>query len=303
MADASLSTYPTSVDTFSRISDLDENTLKKSNQYKKLVNAGNYAGAKAYLNDEGNTDLKQCAISAEIVNKHSDAIVAIENDINDNVKSDISNIVERVGNNEQSYGKKISDIENKLGYNISNATDGVSLTINKKTSISIKGSGKTKVYDYNNSGNNITINTPEFICENLKNDPTSIDINYDKSVHFGGTSKFNLYEACFYHSRNEFIDLGSSSNIKCKVTGTDWRYPGGSTTMTSEYYPFAVEGGIRTTQNRWFPFGYNSGSISINAYFGRYTSDSDRMELIVECTGISIDNIGCTCGIIKYYIA
>lgn len=96
MADASLSTYPTSVDTFNRISDLDENTLKKSNQYKKLVNAGNYAGAKAYLNDEGNTDLKQCAINAEIVNKHSDAIVAIENDINENVKSDINDINTRI---------------------------------------------------------------------------------------------------------------------------------------------------------------------------------------------------------------
>lgn len=295
MADASLSTYPTSVDTFNRISDLDENTLKKSNQYKKLVNAGNYAGAKAYLNDEGNTDLKQCAISAEIVNKHSDAIVAIENDINDNVKSDISNIVERVGNNEQSYGKKISDIENKLGYNISNATDGVSLTINKKTPISIRGLGKTKVYDYNNSGTNITIDIPEFIYE-----PVSAEVKYDKSLHFSGSLTNNLYEGCFYHSRSEFIN--DDTKIKCKVTGTDWRYPTGATTMTSEYYPFAVEGGIRTTQNIWYPFGYNSGSRSVNAYFSTYSSDSDRMELIVECTGISIDNIDCTCGIIKYYI-
>lgn len=297
MADATLSTYPTSVDTFGRISDLDENTLKKSNQYKKLVNAGNYAGAKAYLNDVENADLKQCAINAEIVNKHSDAIVAIENDIKGNVKSNINNLAQ----SQNDIVKNVSDIENKLGYNISNATDEVSLTINKKTPISIKGSGKTTVYDYNNSGNNITINTPYFMCENLKNDPVSIDVGYDKSLHFGGTSSFNLYEACFYHSRSEFTDFTSS--VKCKVTGTDWRYPTGVTTMTSEYYPFAVEGGIRTTQNIWYPFGYNSGSRSVNAYFGKYSSDSDRMALIIECTGISIDNIDCTCGIIKYYIA
>lgn len=295
MANASLSNYPTSVDTFDRISDLDENTLKKSNQYKKLVNVGNYAGAKAYLNDVENADLKQCAINAEIVNKHSDAIVAIENDIKSNVKSDISDIVDKVHDNEQLYNRKISDIENKLGYNISNATDGVSLTINKKTPISIKGSGKTKVYDYNNSGNNITISTPEFIYE-----PVSAEVKYDKSLHFSGSLTNDLYEACFYHSRSEFINFTSS--VKCKVNGTDWRDPNGNTTMTSEYYPFAVEGGIRTTQNIWYPFGYNSGSRSVNAYFDRYSSDSDRMELIVECTGISIDNIECTCGIIKYYI-
>ena len=284
MADATLSNYPTSVDTFNRISDLDENTLKKSNQYKKLVNVGNYAGAKAYLNDVGNADLKQCAISADIVNKHSDAIVAIENDINENVKSNINDI-----------NQNINDIESKLGYNISNATDGVSLTINKKTPISIKGSGKTKVYGYNNSGNNITINTPEFIYE-----PVSAEVKYDKSLHFSGSLTNDLYEACFYHFRSEFMNF--SGSVKCKVTGTDWRDPNGNTTMTSEYYPFAVEGGIRTTKKVWYPFGYNSGSISINAYFDRYTSDSDRMELIVECTGISIDNIECTCGIIKYYL-
>ena len=292
MVDASLSTYPTSVDTFNRISDLDENTLKKSNQYKKLVNAGNYAGAKAYLNDVENADLKQCAISADIVNKHSDAIVAIENDINENVKGDINDI-----------NQSVNDIENKLGYNIDDTTNGVRLSINDEV-LDIYGYNKSKV-SLSRGGasvpDRIKISTPYFMCENLKNDPVSIDVGYDKSLHFGGTSSFDLYEACFYHSRSEFMNF--SGSVKCKVTGTDWRDPNGNTTMTSEYYPFAVEGGIRTTKKVWYPFGYNSGSISINAYFDRYTSDSDRMELIVECTGISIDNIDCTCGIIKYYIA
>ena len=84
MANASLSNYPTTIDSFDRISDLDkDSTMIKARQYKSYINAGNYTGAENYL--KNNPDLKQCAISAEIVNKHSDAIVAIENDINNNV--------------------------------------------------------------------------------------------------------------------------------------------------------------------------------------------------------------------------
>lgn len=85
MADASLSNYPESVDSFNRISDLDKDTLKKSNEYKKLINLGRYLEAYNYLNKEENADLKQCAIGAELINKHSDAIVNIENEINKNV--------------------------------------------------------------------------------------------------------------------------------------------------------------------------------------------------------------------------
>ena len=50
MADATLSTYPTTVDTFNRISDLDkDSTMIKARQYKSYINAGNYTGAENYL--------------------------------------------------------------------------------------------------------------------------------------------------------------------------------------------------------------------------------------------------------------
>ena len=97
MADPSLSSYPTAVDNFDRISDLDkDSTMIKAVQYKSYINSGNYTAAENYL--KNNPDLKQCAISAEIVNKHSDAIVAIENDIKDNVKSNINTLTQNQNN-------------------------------------------------------------------------------------------------------------------------------------------------------------------------------------------------------------
>lgn len=297
MANASLSNYPTSVDTFDRISDLDENTLKKSNQYKKLVNVGNYAGAKAYLNDVENADLKQCAISAEIVNKHSDAIVAIENDINNNVKSDISDI--KIKQND--IVKNINDVENKLGYEINGVTNGVRLTINDEI-LDIYGYNKSIVSLKRGSSSapdSISINTPYFLCESF-DDPTGTTIGYNKRLHFGGSQAFNLYEACFYHSGSTFSNF--SDGVKCAVSNTNWRNADGSSKMPSEYYPFSIEGGIRTTNNIWYPFGYNTGSVSVNAYFGTRVSGEDDMKFIVECTGINISNIACTCGIIKYYL-
>ena len=115
MANATLSTYPTTVDTFNRISDLDkDSTMIKARQYKSYINAGNYTGAENYL--KNNPDLKQCAISAEIVNKHSDAIVAIENDINNNVKSDISDVnneIINVKNDIKSLDSSVTSLINK----------------------------------------------------------------------------------------------------------------------------------------------------------------------------------------------
>lgn len=286
MADASLSTYPTSVDTFNRISDLDENTLKKSNQYKKLVNAGNYAGAKAYLNDEGNSDLKQCAINAEIVNKHSDAIVAIENDINDNVKSNINDI-----------NQSVNDIENKLGYKIDNVADGVSLTINNKTPILIKGSGKTTVYDYNNSGNSIIINTSKFICPNIKRtDDTHVS---DKIVYLSDEA-YSLFESSFYGQG--FSTYGDSLYYYI-VPNTKWFNTDGQSITKKNLLPYSIEGGIMTSGSgaKWFPFGYNDGSKSVNASFKQHISDITCMQLVVECTGFSSTNIS-TYGIIKYVI-
>lgn len=297
MANATLSNYPTTIDSFDRISDLDkDSTMIKARQYKSYINAGNYTGAENYL--KNNPDLKQCAISAEIVNKHSDAIVAIENDINNNVKSDISDV--KIKQND--IMKNISDVENKLGYEINDATNGVRLTINDEK-LDIYGYNKSVVSlkrGYSSTPNRISINTPYFLYENLNNDPIETTIRYDKQLHFGGSQAFNLYEACFYHLGSIFSDF--SDSVKCVVSNTNWRNANGSSKMPSEYYPFSIEGGIRTTNNIWYPFGYNKGSISVNAYFGTRVSGEEDMKFIVECTGINISNIACTCGIIKYYL-
>ena len=74
----SLSGFPATIDSFDRVSDLDEETLAKSEIYKDLINNGDYDDAEQYLED--NPDLAQCAINAAIINKHSDSIVALENE-------------------------------------------------------------------------------------------------------------------------------------------------------------------------------------------------------------------------------
>ena len=301
MADPSLSSYPTAVDNFDRISDLDkDSTMIKAVQYKSYINSGNYTAAENYL--KNNPDLKQCAISAEIFNKHSDAIVAIENDIKDNVKSNINTLTQ----NQNNIKKNISDVENKLGYEINDITGGVRLAINDEI-LNIYGYNRSKVSLKRGSSSddpdNISINTPYFICTNLNNDyPPGETISYDKVLHFKGSQYYHLYEACFYHERSSFINFDGSVKC-CTVSNTNWRNPDGSSKMPSEYYPFSIEGGIRMTDNTWYPFGYNKGSISVNAYFGNLTAgDEGGMNFIVECTGINISNIECTCGIIKYYL-
>lgn len=276
----------------------DDDVSKAAKSAKSYINSGNYTAAENYL--KNNPDLKQCAISAEIVNKHSDAIVAIENDIKDNVKNNINALTQ----NQNNIKKNISDVENKLGYEINDITGGVRLAINDEI-LNIYGHNRSEVYLKRGSSSNpdnITINTPYFICTNLNNDyPPGETISYDKVLHFEGSQYYRLYEACFYCQGSSFIKV--SDDIKCVVPNTNWRKPDGSSKMPSEYYPFPVEGGIRMTNNIWYPFGYNKG-LTVNAYFGDLTpGDESGMKLIVECTGIDTNNkIECTCGIIKYYL-
>lgn len=80
MSEVSLSTYPTTIDTFDRYSDLDATTMAMAEIYKGYIDAGQYDVAATYLTD--NPSLEACGITAEIINKHSDAIVAIETYLN-----------------------------------------------------------------------------------------------------------------------------------------------------------------------------------------------------------------------------
>ena len=88
MADTtSLSSFPTSIDTFERMSDISskpvaegqQSTLEKSKIYKEMIEGGNYEDAEKYLKE--NEDLARCGINAIMINKHSDAIVAAEENI------------------------------------------------------------------------------------------------------------------------------------------------------------------------------------------------------------------------------
>ena len=65
-----LSSFPTSIDTFERMSDIsgtpiadgEQSTLEKSKIYKEIIEAGNYEDAEKYLKE--NEDLAKCAINA-----------------------------------------------------------------------------------------------------------------------------------------------------------------------------------------------------------------------------------------------
>jgi hypothetical protein len=80
MSETNLSTYPI-VDTFDRYSDLDATTMAMAEIYKGYIDAGQYETAATYLTNH--PDLEACGITAEIINKHSDAIVAVETYLND----------------------------------------------------------------------------------------------------------------------------------------------------------------------------------------------------------------------------
>lgn len=272
MADASLSSYPASVDNFNRISDLDENTLAKSKIYKNFIEDGDYVAAEAYL--DNNYDLKQCAVGADIINHHSDAITATEIKLNE-------------------VDRKAVEANGKLGYSIANETNGVTLKINTQP-LSIKGEGKVSVYDYNNSNANITFKVPEFLYSNFN---LGNGENYDRYIQFG-TSTQKVYESSFYIKGGSFTEY--SSKVGCNIPNTEWFDPTGEK-KDKWFYPLAIEGGIRTNKNDWYPFGYNDGNIGVNAHLGLSMAGNDYKGIVIECTGIQKASIACTIGIVKFY--
>lgn len=207
MADATLSTYPTTIDSFNRISDLDkDSTMIKARQYKSYINAGNYTGAENYL--KNNPDLKQCAISAEIVNKHSDAIVAIENDINNNVKSDISDV-----NNE------ITNVKN----DIKSLDSSVTSLINKQTTIDNNINDiNTNISRLKNPWVTITLN------DSLDYPETNVGyfLNYSKKILYGGTSGgFSVQDSYITCPCKGKIVLNLNALMDC-TTSSDIQYNG-----------------------------------------------------------------------------
>lgn len=296
MANASLSNYPTSVDTFDRISDLDkDSTMIKARQYKSYINAGNYTAAENYL--KNNSDLKQCAISAEIVNKHSDAIVAIENDINNNVKSNISDIKIK----QDDIDSKVNSISSKLGYKVSdgNEENQILLAINENT-LNLKSDGRINIKSSDSDTINFKYNIPTFpnITYNAQA-VTSGGLN--KKIETSNEFTDSLYEICFYGSGNNFID--ASGQYIYQIPNTGWYNRSSGNAIDNygyEIIPFSIEGGVKTKTN-WYPIGYNDGIVSINATFNQIDDEITTLFLTIKVKGISsIDDIRWTKGIIKY---
>lgn len=146
MADTtSLSSFPNNIDTFDRVSDISEQqgTLEKSQKYKKKIDDGKYADAEKYLRD--NEDLAQCAINASMFNKHSDAIVALEEkSISDKQDTD-NKLNEKIGGVELSFGSVFSsnsvDLKIKDSNN-NNSSVNISCDSNLKF---IKNNGRLEI--------------------------------------------------------------------------------------------------------------------------------------------------------------
>ncbi|GEM_PF-3584531 len=137
-----LSSFPTSIDTFERMSDIsgkpiadgEQSTLEKSKIYKEIIEAGNYEDAEKYLKE--NEDLAKCAINASMVNKHSDAIVAIEENVIKN-KETLAQMNEGL----TYLNNKTESIHSKL---IENNSTSNSVYLNTILNNSIKSSLKIK---------------------------------------------------------------------------------------------------------------------------------------------------------------
>lgn len=135
-----LSNFPTSIDTFERMSDIsctpiadgEQSTLEKSKIYKEIIEAGNYEDAEKYLKE--NKDLAKCAINATMVNKHSDAIVALEETVNDNNRTLVNKIdsIEKTVNDNKQTLDRIDSIHIKGGTHISVSNEQNNIIISHK---------------------------------------------------------------------------------------------------------------------------------------------------------------------------
>lgn len=198
MAEISLSTFPSAIDTFKRYSDLDAATLKKAETYKGYIEAGDYTTAEQYLNDEDNEDLASCGIGADIINKHSDAIVALEeeskvHDVDIGViKSAISShesTLNAYGQGLSSHqtaislmGTEIDNIKGRSSLRYDYMSNTTSETGNPSGTLTLKSNNNKiatmniynlnsgiKLYSYNNGGQlNIDLNPDEIAKQTNK---------------------------------------------------------------------------------------------------------------------------------------
>lgn len=75
--DTPLSKFPTGIDVFDRMTDVDLSTWPIVIEYEKYLNDGDFTAASRLLKD--NPDLQSNIINADVINKLADAIMATEN--------------------------------------------------------------------------------------------------------------------------------------------------------------------------------------------------------------------------------
>lgn len=271
MADTtSLSSFPNNIDTFDRVSDISEQqgTLEKSQKYKKKIDDGKYADAEKYLRD--NEDLAQCAINASMFNKHSDAIVALEEKA----------IVDR------QFAESVSSASANGLIGVNNKIDTVQQNLNNQIS-SVEN-------DINNISNSITT-----IEENHKISFAGKKIGM---IQEEGAFYSELWQQSFY-IRSDDLSINTYANF-IFIPNTDWILQNGNWNQSHNYekYLVGIEGVIEMKSHILYPIGYNDGTISVNAAVSQNpipTSYSKYM-INIRFSGIDRENIKCVRGIIKY---
>ena len=75
--DTPLSKFPTEIDVFDRMTDVDISTWPLVIEYENYLADGDFTAAAKIIKD--NPDVKNTIINADLINKHADAIMAVEN--------------------------------------------------------------------------------------------------------------------------------------------------------------------------------------------------------------------------------
>jgi len=243
MSNASLSVFPNAIDNFKRYSDLDAATMEKAEIYKGYIEAGDYVAAAQYLEDNED-DLGKCGISAKIINQHSDAIIALE----ENVK-DLNGGKFIIGTSSSDTTlKNVVDVQTLfLNYVVDNVVVG---------SIPIHSTSKT--ISLSNGYNSITLDTNSDVLTTSER----VIGKYDGKTLYQRifNVSFNSNESEASITIDDFIDIVDISGVvKSEVTH-------GST-------------GTQITYIDTYPIGYSDDSIKVNVKYGYSINQRDGADI------------------------
>lgn len=300
MADTtSLSSFPNNIDTFDRVSDLSvqQGTFAKAKTYKSYIDAENYSQAEQYL--KSNPDLAGCAVNAGMYNKHSDAIVALEEKALEDREYTINGLTimnDRLDTVHSEFSTDSSETNTVLLNTIINSS--------KKDSRKIKGDSYISVGC--NSKNDLTLSFS-------KNGDIPIDEDkYIGKIHTynsnGDKIQYDLYQRSFcVLNKTYFTDYFEDNFNKIFIPNTNWVGSNGLSTDLRYHRKFvSIEGSIILKNTyRVYPIGYNDGTISINACLSLPSGLNSNLQsthnyIAIKYSGISKNDIQSIQGIIKY---